>query len=57
MNEVKIENRFKVAVKRALSGDTTGQDLIAIVKFQMRELGERDTFEYGMLVMYSAAFN
>jgi len=56
-NETQIKNRVKVAVERALKGNTTGQDLVAIVKFQTQELGERNTYEYGMLVMYQAAFN
>ena len=36
MNEVKIKNKAKLAVKRALVGATTGQDIKAIVEYQLR---------------------
>jgi hypothetical protein len=63
MNEVKIENRFKLAVKRALlNGVVSGQDIKAIIEFQNRELaiekGEPlNNFELGLLGAYSVAFN
>ena len=37
MNKIKLENRYKLAIKRALVGEITGQDLKAIVEFQLRE--------------------
>ena len=37
MNKIKLENRYKLAIKRALIGEITGQDLKAIVEFQLRE--------------------
>ena len=37
MNKTKLENRYKLAIKRALVGEITGQDLKAIVEFQLRE--------------------
>ncbi len=63
MNEVKIENRFKLAVKRALSNNSiSGQDIKAIIEFQNRDLaiekGEPlNDLELGMLGAYSVAFN
>jgi hypothetical protein len=63
MNEVKVENRFKLAVKRALSQSIiSGQDIKAIIEFQNRELtiekGEPlNDFELGLLGAYSVAFN
>jgi hypothetical protein len=63
MNEVKVENRFKVAVKRALSNNSiSGQDIKAIIEFQNRNLaiekGEPlSDFELGLLGAYSVAFN
>jgi hypothetical protein len=63
MNEVKVENRFKLAVKRALlNGVVSGLDVKAIIEFQNRDLaiekGEPlSDFELGMLGAYSVAFN
>ena len=63
MNEVKVENRFKLAVKRALSNNLiSGQDMKAIIEFQNRDLaiekGEPlNDFELGMLGAYAVAFN
>ena len=63
MNEVKVENRFKLAVKRALSNNSiSGQDIKAIIEFQNRDLaiekGEPlNDFELGMLGAYAVAFN
>ena len=63
MNEVKVENRFKLAVKRALSNNSiSGQDIKAIIEFQNRDLaiekGESlNDFELGLLGAYSVAFN
>jgi hypothetical protein len=36
MKEIKIINRFKLAMKRANNGIMTHQDLKAIVEFQLR---------------------
>ena len=63
MNEVKVENRFKLAVKRALSQPIiSGQDMKAIIEFQNRDLaiekGEPlNDFELGMLGAYAVEFN
>lgn len=57
MNEIIVKSKAKLAVKRALKGDITGLDMIAIVQFQMRELGEIDPPSAAQLVLYSAAFN
>ena len=63
MNEVKVENRFKLAVKRALlNGVVSGLDVKAIIEFQNRDLaiekGESlSDFELGILGAYSVAFN
>ena len=34
MNGIKVQNRFKLAIKRALSGEITGQDIKAIIEFE-----------------------
>jgi len=63
MKNVKVENRFKLAVKRALSQSIiSGQDMKAIIEFQNRNLaiekGEPlSDFELGLLGAYSVAFN
>jgi len=36
MNETKLKSRFKLALKRASMGGITGQDLKAIIEFQLR---------------------
>lgn len=62
MNGIKVQNRFKLAIKRALSGETTGQDIKAIIEFQNRGLIEKkgenlDSFELNLLTAYSISFN
>jgi hypothetical protein len=63
MNEVKVENRFKLAVKRALTQSSiSGQDVRAILEYQNRELaiekGEPlDDYDLNILLIYAAEFN
>jgi hypothetical protein len=62
MNETKLKNRFKVALKRASMGDITGQDLKAIVEFQLREYimeGEEpfNELELALLTQQMVLFN
>lgn len=62
LNEVRIKNRFKLAVKRALQGYTTGQDVKAIIEFQLREYisegGEPfNDIEIGLMASYMVAYN
>lgn len=62
MNGIKVQNRFKLAIKRALSGEITGQDIKAIIEFQNRDLIEKkgenlDSFELNLLTAYSISFN
>lgn len=62
MNEIKVKNRFKVAVKRALQGNTTGQDIKAIILFQLREytIEGREPFddmELGLIASYMIQYN
>jgi hypothetical protein len=37
MNEIKVINRFKLAMKRANEGEISGQDIKAIVAYQLRK--------------------
>ena len=62
MNNVRIETRVKLAVKNALKGDITGEDIKAIIRFQSKELEEMkgealDNWELGLLGAYCVAFN
>jgi hypothetical protein len=62
MNKIKLENRYKLAIKRALIGEITGQDLKAIVEFQLREYineGEEpfDEMELALLTNKMIIFN
>jgi len=58
MNELQIKDRVKKAVKNALKGITTGEDVKAIIQFQNQELGESlNDWELSILGAYSIAFN
>jgi hypothetical protein len=62
MNKEKIENRFKLAMKRALSGDISGQDVKAIVEYQLRGYlieGEEpfNDYELALLAHRMTVFN
>jgi hypothetical protein len=62
MNNVRIETRVKLAVKNALKGNMTGEDVKAIIRFQSKELAEMkgealDNWELGLLGAYCVAFN
>lgn len=62
MSEIKLKNRFNLAVKRALVEDISGQDLKAIVEYQLREyIGEgQDPFtdvELALLTHNMVLFN
>ena len=62
MNELQIKDRVKKAVKNALKGITTGEDIKSIIQFQNQELEKEkgeplDDFELGVLGAYSIAFN
>jgi hypothetical protein len=37
MNETKLKNRYGLAIKRALAGNITGQDVKAIVEYQLKD--------------------
>ena len=37
MNEIKLGSRYKLAIKRAMAGEMSGRDLMAIVEYQLRE--------------------
>jgi hypothetical protein len=57
MNETQIKNRAKLAVKRALEGDITSQDLLAIVKLQVPELQNNTDVAAAYMIMVQVAFN
>jgi hypothetical protein len=54
---VKVRKDFRLAVKRALTGETNGRDMISIVKFQNRNMGEIHDVEAATLVILQVAFN
>ena len=55
--KTKIKKDYKAAVKRAMTGKTTGRDLINIVKYQNKDLGEIHDVNAATLVLYQVAFN
>jgi len=62
MNETQVKSRVKLAVKKALVGATTGQDIKSIIEFQNRDLirmkGEAlNNMELNLLTEYSIQFN
>ena len=62
MNAIKLKNRYKLAVKRAMEGDITGQDIKAIVEYQLRDSikvkgASFDDVELALMASYMMAFN
>jgi hypothetical protein len=57
MTKEKIEKDAKTATNHALMGFVTGKDLIAIIRFQMPELGPINDVEAATMVLYQVAFN
>lgn len=62
MSNIKIEDRVKLAVKNALKGDITGEDIKAILRFQSKDLTEMkgeelNNWELGLLTSYCITFN
>lgn len=55
--KTKIKQDYKAAVKRAMTGETSGRDLINIVKYQNSDLGEINDVNAATLVLYQVAFN
>ena len=55
--KTKIKKDYKAAVKRAMTGKTTGRDMINIVKYQNKDLGEIHDVNAATLVLYQVAFN
>lgn len=62
MNKIKLENRVKLSIKRALIGGITGQDIKAIVEYQVREyINEGDEpfndVELALMASYMMTYN
>jgi len=53
----KIKKQAQQAVKRALAGETTGQDLLAIVRLQTPELQNNTDVAAAYMIMAQVAFN
>jgi len=52
-----IKNRAQLAVKRALAGQTTSQDLLAIVRLQIPELQNNNDVAAAYMILAQQAFN
>lgn len=62
MSNIKTEDRVKLAVKNALKGNTTSEDIKAILRFQSKDLTEMKGEELkelylGLLISYCITFN
>ena len=62
MNETQVKNKAKLAVRRALVGATTGQDIKAIVEYQLRgHIKEGDEpfndVELALMASYMVSYN
>jgi len=62
MNETKVINRFKLAIKRANRGDISGQDVKAIVEYQLRGYVKEgmdpfSDYELALIAAYMVQFN
>lgn len=52
-----IKKQAQQAVKRALAGETTGQDLLAIVRLQIPELQNNTDVAAAYMILAQQAFN
>ena len=58
MKEIIEKAKYNLAVKRALKGEITGKDMIAIAKYQNKDLGcEILDYDAATLALYQAMFN
>lgn len=62
MNEIKLKNRYKLSIKRIKAGDISGQDIKAIVAFQLKgyvKEGDEpfDDVELALMAGYMIAYN
>jgi hypothetical protein len=62
MNEIKLKNRYGLVIKRALVGNITGQDIKAIVEYQLKGyIGEGEEplneWEIGLIANHMMTFN
>jgi hypothetical protein len=57
MRDVKLENAATKSVKQVLKGNTTGSDLLNIIKFQNREIKDLSIYDIIDLISLSVAYN
>jgi hypothetical protein len=58
MKEIIEKAKYNLAVKRALKGEITGKDMIAIAKYQNKDLEcEISDYDAAALALYQAMFN
>lgn len=50
-------SKYQLAVKNALTGWLTGQDMLSIIRYQISEFGELGDRDAATLMLYQATFN
>ncbi len=57
MNNEVMKLKYKLSVKRAMTGELSGLDIKNIIKYQAKEFGELSELEVRLLLAASIAFN
>ena len=57
MNNEVMKLKYKLSVKRAMTGELSGLDIKNIIKYQAKEFGELSELEVRLLLAASIALN
>ena len=57
MNNEVMKLKYRLSVKRAMTGELSGLDIKNIIKYQVKEFGELSELEVRLLLAASIAFN
>ena len=57
MNNEVMKLKYRLSVKRAMTGELSGLDIKNIIKYQAKEFGELSELEVRLLLAASIAFN
>lgn len=57
MNNEVMKLKYRLSVKRAMTGELSGLDIKNIIKYQAKEFGDLTELEVRLLLAASIAFN
>jgi len=57
MNNEVMKLKYRLSVKRAMTGELSGLDIKNIIKYRVKEFGELSELEVRLLLAASIAFN